>query len=94
MVYRITEAWNEKDVSLSWSPASKRLRPFGPVGPADGWHSLDITELYKGWKNGAYDNFGIKLAPTRTDRTNGLFASSDNRNAAIRPKLVITTTGQ
>lgn len=88
---KITESWTEGGVSLAHNPGSVFYKKFGSfaVG-ADAWNSIDITKLYKNWKNGKYPNYGVKLVPTRNNHTNGWIASSDHENSAIRPKIIVT----
>jgi hypothetical protein len=88
-VYRITENWSEDDVTREHNPDSVFYKKLPPL--VNGWNTVDITDLYKNWKSGAYRNCGIKLVPTKNNQTNGSFASSDNPNSNIRPKLVINT---
>ena len=90
-VWRITAPWTEAGVNVSSNPTSVFYKDFGPF--ETGWNFVDITDLYKGWKQGAYDNFGIKLVPIYGNNTGGGIASSDNSDASIRPKLIIRWTG-
>ena len=89
-IYRITQSWTEAGVTSSNKPTSVLYKNFGTV--LTGWNIVDITDLYKDWKSGEYSNYGVKLNPTSNNNTNGAFASSDNTNASIRPKLVVTFT--
>lgn len=90
-MYRITKSWTEGGVTRSNNPAATYYKDFGSfaVSKTDTWNSVDITDLYKNWKNGAYPNYGIKLVPTNNNHSNGDIASSGNSDSSIRPKLVI-----
>jgi hypothetical protein len=92
-IYRITNFWTEVGVNLSNNPASVYYKNFGlfAVG-TDLWNSVDITDLYKDWKNNVYPNYGIKLVPTSNLHSNGHIASSNNIDSSIRPKIIITVT--
>ena len=90
-VRRVTSNWDEATLTRNNYPAATAWGSWTGI-VSDGWHSIDITELYKNWQNGVWPNYGIELAPTRNNNTNGLIHSSDYLpNPALRPKLVITT---
>ena len=59
-----------------------RSTPYTAFGPVvtSGWHEVDVTDLYKGWKDGLWPNHGIELAPSRNNNTNGSVAVSLNRS--------------
>lgn len=89
-VKRIFNSWTNVSVSASNYPqCSNTLAVMDPVPSTPGWFKVDITELYKGWKNGSFPNYGLELAPTYNDQTNGSVASSENANVNLRPHLVI-----
>lgn len=90
-INRITQAWTEAGVTLANNPSSVFYKNFG-IFVHGSWSQVDITDLYKSWKDGTYPNFGIKLAPTNSNRTNGAIYSSDNLDTAHRPKLLIEYT--
>jgi|GEM_PF-5844396 len=90
-IRRITEGWQEGGVTVSNNPSSVFHSDFGPLVPPTGWRTVDITDLYKGWKGGQFPNHGIKLSPTYLNQSNGAFLSSDNPDPTLRPKLVIYT---
>jgi alpha-tubulin suppressor-like RCC1 family protein len=92
-IYTISQPWTEVGVTLANNPASTFYKNMPPVPSVGGWIVTDITGLYKGWKDGLYPNYGIKLVPTSNANTNGSISSSDNLDPTIRPKLVITTSG-
>lgn len=54
-VMRITQAWTETGLTRSSNPSSTFYKDF-PAMVSTGFHSLDITDLYKAWRVG----------PTRT----------------------------
>lgn len=89
-VNRITQSWTESGVTLSNNPTSVFYKNFGSFSKADAWNSVDITDLYKSWKNGTYPNYGIKLVPTNNNHSNGSIYSSDNTNSSYRPKIVVS----
>jgi len=88
-IYRVTQPWTETGVTLANNPSSTLYKSMGPVPQISNWIVTDITDLYKAWKDNVYPNYGIKLAPTSNNQTNGSIASSDNSDATLRPKLVI-----
>lgn len=89
VVEKITQRWSESSLSLNNAPASTPLSRAPSVPTNPDWIKIDITSLYKSWKTGAVPNYGIKLSPRRNEQTNGSFASSENENADIRPRLVV-----
>jgi len=92
-LHRITSDWTAASVNLTNNPASVFYKNFGPFARGTYvWNSLDITDLYKSWKNGTYPNYGIKLVPTNNWQSNGAIASSNNVDSTIRPKIVIIYT--
>lgn len=90
-VQRTTSLWKEETLTRYNYPTAVAWGNWtGLINT--GWYSLDITELYKNWKNGIWPNYGIELVPTANNNTNGNIISSDYQaDPALRPKLVITT---
>lgn len=90
-IHRNIESWTESGVTLLNNPAGVFYKNFGPftTGAASAWNKVDITDLYKGWKTGAYSNYGIKLVPTKNNHTNGVIDSSDSLDSTKRPKIEI-----
>lgn len=54
------------------------------------WFRLDITELYRDWQNGTVANYGLMLTDANFFNK-FVFASADNADPQLRPRLVITT---
>lgn len=86
----IEEAWTDTGVNASYVPKSVMYGNMAPVPSKNKWFKTDITNLYKWWRDGKYQNFGVELFPASNNHTNGSIASFDNQNSSIRPKLVIT----
>ncbi|GEM_PF-5686725 len=87
---RLTQPWTETTLTSRNAPQGQFILTMHER-PTVGWHSLDITELYRGWKNGTYPNYGFKLQGCfYCSLTYGTLASSDNADPTIRPKLEIT----
>lgn len=91
-VHRITQEWAESTVTRNNHPSSIYYKEFGSSVTTNGWYTVDITDLYKAWKDGTNPNYGIKLVPTNNNQSNGFLASSEYIDATKRPKLVITST--
>ncbi|MBW2980810.1 DNRLRE domain-containing protein [Candidatus Woesearchaeota archaeon] len=53
------------------------------------WVSFNITELVQKWVNGSYPNQGLMLKSVTSGTNIWKFASSDNINSTIRPKIDI-----
>ncbi|MBP9781885.1 DNRLRE domain-containing protein [Candidatus Woesebacteria bacterium] len=52
-----------------------------------GAYQWDLTQLVKDWRSGTYSNYGVVLFSTETCRK--LFASRQNSDSAVRPRLVV-----
>lgn len=89
-VRRVTSPWVEADVT-KWNY---------PTDTPDGQVSMDkpmlnvytvveITDIYKGWKDGSFDNYGIKLHPTANSNTNHQLRSEDQAGIDKDPYLEV-----
>jgi PKD repeat protein len=89
-VNRITQSWTEAGVTKTSNPTSAFYTTMDRI--VTGWNVVDITNLYKDWKNNVYINYGIKLVPQHTSNANSIFYSSDyTDDPSLRPILVIET---
>ena len=86
-VHRITQKWTEASVSLYSHPTYEYHTTMSRI--VKGWNVVDITTLYKDWKNNVYPYYGVMLSPTYNNATNASFYSSDYSDPTLRPKLVI-----
>jgi pimeloyl-ACP methyl ester carboxylesterase len=81
--------WADRPSSSQWSlDASNPL----PIPVAGEWYSIDITNLYNGWRSGSNENFGIQLRPlgSRLRARMNYFSSSNSEDESLRPRLVLT----
>src|SRR3989338_1966643 len=100
-VNSITSSWDE--MSATWNNRPTLGGSYGtlniPASPSalnesghDQWVSVDITDLYNGWKNGTITNHGIGFTRLGSTWDGGVWlntiASSDYGTASLRPKLV------
>lgn len=95
-MHRITSDWVDTTVAWYNRPSTMFYASLPPMMPNDGtygWVEVDITDLYKAWKDGTYPNYGIELFNTSVDKTGGSIVASENPDAAHRPRLEIKTTG-
>ncbi|MCI0619521.1 DNRLRE domain-containing protein [Candidatus Wolfebacteria bacterium] len=53
------------------------------------WFLVDITALYNDWVGGAYPNYGIQLRPHGNGNQWAIFASSNNADESLRPRLIV-----
>jgi hypothetical protein len=103
---RITGSWNEKTITypqdVSFDPLilDSHYIQTAHCGPAacvefDGYLSYDITDAYRGWTNGTYTNYGLRLTIDDSYCPNGdatsAWTSDNNVNITDRPYLKITT---
>jgi len=87
--YRITSSWTASAVSSSnyptyYSTAYNQMQ----TTTVTGWRTVDVTQLYKDWKNGTYTNYGIELRPAYNNNSNSSFSSLEG---SYPPYLQITT---
>ncbi len=85
--------WDSWDGSSSWSSAGGDYEvasaASSEVSPATGdWESWEIAELVRGWIDGSYPNHGLLLKGTGDFDIS--FASREDANAALHPRLSIT----
>lgn len=78
-------AWDEATVKFGTAPSYGPMISSITTTLGSKWYTFDVTSTVHGWLQGA-PNYGFRL-----HETNGItyFASSDNGNALIRPKLVM-----
>lgn len=100
-LYRLTENWNEDEVTWNNASSGELWTDSGADGPgsnagfaldgdctAAGWRTMDITQFVQEWSDGAA-NFGIVL--TDSGATDGIdFDSSESAN----PPVLTVTFGQ
>lgn len=88
-VRRITSAWTESGVTNSSNPTSTD-DVMGWQYVPDGWISIDITDLVKNWKDGTWQNYGVKLDGlyngTNEEKT---FNTSDHADMQYWPTLEV-----
>ncbi len=107
---RITQPWNEMGITHSNMPATALYSSF-TINPTAGVHTaptnwtvfafddyveLDVTSLYKDWKNGVVPNYGVSIRPTWIECNNGntarISTSDELVDVAKRPALIIEHT--
>jgi len=92
-ILRITSPWTAAGVTSTTVPTTTPYAA-GPTGVLQGsWYKIDITSMYKDWKNGVYPNYGVMLSPTFTTNAALHFSSSESAIASRRPKLVVLHSG-
>ena len=82
--------WADKPPVVRW-----RLAPL-PTPVEGKWYVVDITDLYNGWQQGTYPNFGIQLRPlwNINARREEFYSGDYLEDPALRPKLVIVPADQ
>jgi len=90
--------------STLWSPAPGKTFNNIPLGLADiqasedtlvltsrnGYKEWTITNMVRDWLNNPAANYGLLIKGAETSSSTGRqFASTENNNAAIRPKIII-----
>lgn len=99
--YQVTEPWNEITLGNGSAPTpAEGAQVLGPLfrtsippGSPGGRFEYDITEVYRGWKNGSIPNHGLVVYSPEGTCNNGAarfqFYSSDDSTPAHRPALRI-----
>jgi hypothetical protein len=87
--------WNSRNGSVNWNSAGADFDTAiwantAVPDSANIWASWNITNLVQNWINGTYPNYGMLLKTNTTAANVWTFASSDNTNVSIRPKINIT----
>ena len=77
--------WADKPPAVQWWPA-----PL-PIPVKGKWYEVDITDLYNGWQQGTYPNYGIQLRPLSNinAKRDELYSGDYIKDPTLRPKLVI-----
>jgi hypothetical protein len=85
---RITDTWDE-DTGWYSAPSYVNLTTL-PTPTLGAWYEIDITNLYNGWKDNIFENYGIQLRPTSVSHQFNEFYSSDYLDdPSLRPKLIV-----
>ena len=92
--------WNQAQTGSSWGVAGCNHVPTDRQGLAessivltlpDTWYEFDLTALVRRWLDGSMANNGVLLRATDPLSTHSFqFASAENGNAALRPRLIIS----
>jgi hypothetical protein len=97
-VYRVTAVWYENHEHSIWSlmhdKHASKLEDRQPVFSV-GWVTWDVSFLVQSWINGSYINYGFMIIDSEENSSIEYitrYASRNNLNADIRPKLEITYT--
>ena len=87
-------SWDYRDGVAAWiSPGADFGIAEANSSTASGWNAWNVTAMVRDWFSGTFPNVG--LAITEGDEAAGArhaFASSDEANATLRPRLTITYT--
>jgi hypothetical protein len=90
---RVTMPWHEWLATWNNAPAAAEVLGSVPVGtpqPLPLWHSIDLTDVVRGWHDGTYPNFGILISSQEGgDPAYQVIASSETTDY---PRLEVTYT--
>lgn len=67
-------------------------RSIAQQGGQNSWEDHDVTAIVQKWVKRSVENYGLRIKPESASKTIR-YASSDNSDQNIRPKLVITYDG-
>lgn len=92
-IYRVTDGWSENTVN--WNNTGNDFDPtvHASFVPDDtGWERIDISALVQSWVCGEFDNDGIMLIPTSSDKESK-YTSKEWDQGNRRPRLYLRTSG-
>ncbi len=93
---RITSAWDEYTVTWNNQPsttATNQVSLGATTSNTQNFLNINIKNFVQHWVSNPSQNFGMLFRmQTEAKYRKLIFASSDNPNAALRPKLVVTYT--
>lgn len=96
IIQRITSAWNESTVSWDTEPGTittHRVSVDGSITAKQDFTDIDITNLIRDMMDNKDDSYGLMLRLEEEEVYKRLlFASSDNQNKSLRPKLEVYYT--
>lgn len=99
--------WTQTGLGTSWGSPGGDLDPSAvasltrSAGEPPKWDSFDVTALVRGWVSGRVPNYGLALklqnegfspCTTPTNCNYWAYASDDNADASLRPKLTIVSS--
>ena len=91
---RITSAWDEMTVTWNTQPSTTNVNQLAiPASSSNNQNylNINITTLVQDIVNNPSQSFGMMMSlQTESPLRSLLFASSDNQNAALHPKLELT----
>ncbi len=90
------EPWTAVEPGTTYKNIPLGLADIGPaedtvtLGTTIGYQVWTITNMAQDWKNSPETNYGLMITSPPTEvETGRTFASSDNKDSTIRPKLVL-----
>jgi len=89
---RITQPWSGSDTLWADQPSAVQVGDSTVPAPSVGaWCVIDITDIYNGWVNGEYPNYGLRLRPVNNNNSFDFFYSSRYlTDPTLSPKLIVT----
>lgn len=87
---RVTSSWTEAGVTHVAVPSSTAYASYQAI-TLNSWVAFDVTTLVANWKDGTWNNYGVKLdAEFNASNQTAEFWSSDYvTDPTLRPKLVV-----
>ncbi len=92
--------WNQAQTGVDWGAAGcnhtvtdRRSAPEDSITTTGNnqWYSLDLTAVVQGWVDGTLANNGVLLRASQyADMGPFYFASAENSDAGLRPRLVVS----
>jgi hypothetical protein len=91
-ISRIAGGWDENTVRWLSKPLSSLDTVAVAMIPLSGVFEVDVTALVESWVNGTFENNGFYIqVPDKGLFVKAVFGSKDNKDASLRPSLVISS---
>jgi len=95
---KINESWSEDTVTWNNRPSGMENNSGETVslpGSVGGWVQIDITDLYKDWKDGTQNNYGVSISGNQSSYSNDWadFRSKEfDDDESLRPYLEVESS--
>jgi hypothetical protein len=94
VINKITDAWSETGVTWVNQPSTTTLHQAllpASTSATQNYNNIDVTDLVQDFVNDPLMNYGMMLQlATESSYRSLVFASSDNQDSTIHPKLEVT----
>ncbi len=94
-IRRITGAWNEMTLTWETQLGVSEIAASVPITNGSwGWHTIDVTNLVRGWVTGQYLNYGVALDGVTAPNDPGWWSFYTREEPNYEPTLQVSYPGQ